>query len=221
MERYDNIFWVGHACFYIKVHDTTIFIDPFRVSDKIKEKADIILITHAHYDHNSKADIDKVRKDSTKFVAAPKCLDLKDYKGLELSKPGFKTKFNGIGIEAVSAYNSNSERLKYHPKVENWVGYILDVDGTRIYHAGDTDFIPEMNRIKDIDVALLPMGGTYTMAVDEAIDAANAIKPKTLVPMHYKMLLGMEGSKQLEDKIRSKISNAMIMKEVQDPIYSF
>src|SRR5271155_4069129 len=97
MELEDKIFWIGHASFYIKTKDTTIFIDPFKISDKIKEKADLILITHQHPDHNSKIDIEKVRKDDTKFIAAEKCLDQKEYKHM-LSKPGFSTKFNGIGI---------------------------------------------------------------------------------------------------------------------------
>lgn len=216
----ETLFWIGHASFYIKTNDGTIFIDPFRVSDTIKEKADIILITHAHFDHNSKNDIEKVRKDGTRFIAANKCLDQSVFKH-ELSKPGFRTKFNGIEIEAVPAYNKRSERAQFHPKSENWVGYIIDINGTRIYHAGDTDLTDEMKEINDIDTALLPMGGTYTMTMEEAIEAANSIKPKRFVPMHYKMLLGKEPSSKLESELKSRMGNAMVMKEVQEPIYSF
>jgi L-ascorbate metabolism protein UlaG (beta-lactamase superfamily) len=217
----DNIFWVGHACFYIKTKDATVFIDPFRIGDSIKEKADLVLITHAHSDHNSKQDIDRVAKADTKFIAANKCAEEKSYTKIGLSKPGFKTKFGNIGIEAVHAYNTKDERLKFHPRSENWVGYILDIDGTRIYHAGDTDSIPEMDRLKDIDIALLPMGGAYTMAMDEAIDAVKRFGPKRVVPMHYKMLLGKEGSAEFERSIRSKLGNVHIMREVQESIYSF
>jgi len=217
----DKIFWIAHAGFYIKTADATIFIDPFKVSDKVKEKADLILLTHAHSDHTNKPDIEKVKKENTKFIAAKKCLDAKEYKNLTISKPGFKTRFNDIEIEAVPAYNLKAERLQFHPKSEEWVGYILTIDGERIYHAGDTDVIPDMKQLKDIDVAFLPMGGTYTMTLDEAAEAADVIAAKRVTPIHYKMLLGEAGSKELEKNVKSKIKNVKIMKEVQDPIYSF
>jgi L-ascorbate metabolism protein UlaG (beta-lactamase superfamily) len=220
MEPNDIIRWVCHACFYIKANGTTIFIDPFRVSDSVKEKADIVLLTHAHFDHTSLQDIERVRKKHTKFIASQKCLDKNSYKH-EVSKPGFSTSFNGIKIEAVPAYNLKEERLKFHPKSENWVGYIIEANGMRIYHAGDTDVIPEMRKLKDIDIALLPMGGGYTMALDEGIEAAKEISPKRVIPMHYKMLLGKEKSEELEKKLKSALGNATILKEVQDPIYSF
>jgi L-ascorbate metabolism protein UlaG (beta-lactamase superfamily) len=221
MKINENIFWIGHASFYIKVNGMNVFIDPFKVSDAVKEKADLILITHAHMDHNNRDDIEKVRKSDTKFIAAQKCLDWKEKNQMAVSKPGFKTEFNGIKIEAVPAYNLRPERLKNHPKEENWVGYIIEADGARLYHAGDTDIIPEMKNLKNIDIALLPMGGTYTMSVEEGIEAAGIVNAKTIVPMHYKMLVGEEGSKQLEEKVKSKLKNAVIMKEVQKPNYSF
>jgi L-ascorbate metabolism protein UlaG (beta-lactamase superfamily) len=101
------------------------------------------------------------------------------------------------------------------------VGYIIDVGGMRIYHAGDTDYIPEMKGLKDIHAALLPVGGTYTMDVAEAIEAAKAIAPKFFVPMHYKNLLGKEGSRVAEEQIRKGVGSALIMKEVQEPTYAF
>lgn len=220
MELNNTIFWVGHACFYIKAKGTTIFIDPFKVSDTVTEKADILLLTHAHFDHTSKEDINRVIKPDTRIIASQKCLDQNEHKH-ELSKPGFKIEVNGISIEAVRAYNSKTERLQFHPKQENWVGYIIDTGDLRIYHAGDTDNIPEMSELKDIDVALLPMGGTYTMTLDEAAEAAKSINPKTVVPMHYKMILGEEKSKELEKNVNSRISNSVILKEVQEPLYAF
>ena len=220
MDIEDTVFWINHAGFYIKAKSATIFIDPFKVSEDVKEKADIILITHPHPDHNSKQDIEKVKKSTTKFIASHKCLEMGEYKH-EVSKPGFVTSFGDISIKAVPAYNLREDRLKFHPKSEDWVGYIIDVDGTRIYHAGDTDFIPEMGMLKDIDIALLPMGGTYTMEMEEAIEAANRIGPSVVVPMHYKALLGKEGSSRLERHLGSKLGNVRVLKEVQEPIYSF
>jgi L-ascorbate metabolism protein UlaG (beta-lactamase superfamily) len=217
----DNLFWVNHACFYIKTKEATIFIDPFKISDSLKEKADLILISHAHFDHFNQNDIMKVMKKDTKFILANECKLEIEADALATATPGFKTNFNGISIEAVRSYNTNPARLQNHPKAKDWVGYILDVDGTRIYHAGDTDFIPEMKNLNDIDIALLPMGGTYTMGLDEAIEAAKAINPEIVIPMHYKMLLGREGSADMEENVKTKLSNAHIMKEVQDPIYSF
>ncbi|MGA2799966.1 MAG: MBL fold metallo-hydrolase [Candidatus Micrarchaeaceae archaeon] len=219
MEIDDTLFWIGHASFYIKARNSTIFIDPFRVGSAVKEKADLVLVTHAHFDHNSKEDIDKVSKGNTKYIGAAKCLE--GYKMAAVSKPGFRTLFNGIKIEAVPAYNNREERLQFHPKAENWVGYIIEIDGTRIYHAGDTDSIPEMAGLKDIDIALLPMGGKYTMTMEEALGAEKAINAKSIVPMHYKMLLGEEGSRRLEKELKAKLDNVHIMREVQAPIYSF
>lgn len=222
--KIENLFWVEHACFYIKTKDATIFIDPFKISNSIKEKADLILFTHAHFDHFNNDDIAKVIKEDTKLILANECV-VKQKKELRQNPanaiPGFREKFNDISIEAVHSYNTNPQRLQNHPKSKNWVGYILTIDGTRIYHAGDTDFIPEMRNLKDIDIALLPMGGTYTMAIDEAIEAAQAINPKIVIPMHYKMLLGEKGSSELESKLKSQLKNAHIMKQVQEPHYSF
>ena len=230
----ENIFWVGHACFYIKTKEGTVFIDPFKISSSLKEKADLVIITHAHFDHFNWQDVERVMdpKIDTKFILAEECVIRKgasinlfeamaSRNVLAVAKPGFKKKFGDITIEAVPAYNTDPARLQNHPKSKNWVGYVLTIDGTRIYHAGDTDFIPEMKSLNDIDIALLPMGGTYTMAVDEAIEAAKAINAKAVVPMHYKMLLGEKGSLELEKKLTENLSSAHIMKEVQTPLYSF
>lgn len=218
----ENLFWIGHASFYLKLNGLTVFIDPFKVSDSVREKADLILITHCHFDHCSKDDIEKVRKEDTAFIAPEKCLDAELYDNITISKPGFRTQFRGIEVETVHAYNTNPERLKNHPRSNNWVGYIISDRESRFYHAGDTDIIPEMDHLKNIDVALLPMGGTYTMTVNEAIDASNRINPKYVVPMHYKILLGEERSMELEKKVKRELGQkARIMKEVQDPVYSF
>jgi L-ascorbate metabolism protein UlaG (beta-lactamase superfamily) len=220
MDLDDVLFWLGHASFYIKAKGYAIFIDPYRVPDSVRGRADLVLITHPHFDHCSKEDIAKVVKKDAMVIAARGCLDSGEYPNLVVAEPGFKTDFHGIGIEAVPAYNIASEKQSFHPKAKMGVGYIIDAEGMRIYHAGDTDFIPEMKDLKDIYAALLPVGGKYTMDVDEAIKAVRAIKPKFFVPMHYKRLLGEDGAKRAEDKFMRELPNCHIMKE-PDPDFSF
>lgn len=221
MKLDDILFWLGHASFYIETGSYTIFIDPFRVPGTLRERADLILVTHAHFDHCSKDDINKVMKKETRIIAAPGCLSANEYKNLTVAEPGFKSSLHGINIEAVPAYNIRSERLQFHPKANRWVGYVVDANGMRIYHAGDTDLVPEMRNLSGIYAALLPVGGTYTMAPDEAVEAASVIKPKFFVPMHYKNILGREGSKNAEERLMKELDNCHIMKEVQEPSYSF
>ncbi len=221
MELRDSLFWIGHASFYIKAEGTTVFIDPFNISDSIKERADLVLITHPHFDHCSRKDIDKVIKTGTKIIAAQGCFKDREYDSVTVAKPGFKERVNGAEVEAIPAYNVKSERLQSHPLANGWVGYVINIGGMRIYHAGDTDYIPEMRSLKNIDAALLPVGGTFTMDVAEAIEAARAIAPKFFVPMHYKNLLGRDGANAAEEQIKKNVSGALIMNEVQSPTYAF
>lgn len=181
--------WLGHSSFKI-TNKKVIYIDPYNVPPD--EKADIILITHGHSDHCSLEDIKGIVKDGTIILIPPDCQSkLSDIQGIDihLVKPGKKIGAFGIIVEAVPAYNLNKN---FHEKSNEWVGYIINTDGKRIYHAGDTDFIPEMKELKEIDVALLPVGGTYTMDAKEAAEAANTIKPKLAIPMHYGSIVGSE-----------------------------
>ena len=221
METNDVIKWIGHASFIFRANSMNVFVDPFSVSAAVNSKADIILITHAHFDHCSKDDIDRVRSEGTKIVAAPGCLDAKEYSRLEVMRPGQSKDIMGVRIEAVPAYNTNQARLSYHPRQNDWVGYVVDVDGMRVYHAGDTDFVDEMKSLSSIDLALLPIGGKYTMDVGEAISAADAIGAKRTVPMHYKSLLGREGSMEAEKKFLGAVKGASLMHEIQEPTYAF
>ena len=172
--------WIGHSCFQIISGDRVIYFDPYEINSG-EEKADIILISHDHYDHADKGSINNIIKDTT-IVVCPTTSERKfkkyNTKGMNVRD---KIEINGINIEAVRAYNIGK---KFHPKDKNWVGYIIELEGKRIYHAGDTDFIEEMNNLGDIDVAMIPVGDTYTMNFTEGIEACKVIRPKICLPMH-------------------------------------
>jgi len=183
-ELVQGINWLGHDSFRIDA-EKTIYIDPFQI--RPGPKADIILITHEHYDHCSPADIDKIKKDDTIFITE-KMSAAKLDGDVRIVKAGDSISVLGITIEAVPAYNIDK---KFHPKENGWLGYIIELDGKRIYHSGDSDFIPEMKNIKT-DVALLPVSGTYVMTSAEAAEAAMEIQPKIAIPMHYGAIVGNE-----------------------------
>ena len=189
----NQIHWLGHASFLIAGR-RTIYIDPYQIQFA-GEVGDMILITHEHSDHCSPDDVKWLRKGETVIVAPPSCVS--QFKGdVRPVKAGDVLTIKGVTIEVVPAYNVNKT---FHPKEAGGVGYIVTtVEGMRIYHAGDTDWIPEMAQVK-ADVALLPVGGKYTMDAAEAAQAANQIKPKLAIPMHWGTLIG---SRQDADKFR-------------------
>jgi len=200
-----NIHWLGHDTFRI-IGEKVIFTDPFKI--KKKETADIILITHDHFDHCSLEDIKALQGPNTIIVAPPDCS--KNLSGtVKTVKPGDKIIVEGIEIEAVPSYNTNK---KFHPKTNEWVGYIFTSEGNRIYIAGDTDYIPEMKNIR-ADIALLPVSGTYVMTAEEAVKAALDIKPKIAIPMHYGSIVGSEDdAKKFAEGLKGKIE-VVILKE--------
>ena len=191
----ENIHWLGHDTFIIE-NDKTIYIDPIKLKGRLL-KADVVLITHDHFDHCSPDDVAKVAKDDTVIVTiAAAAQKLKG--DVRVVKPGESLVVQGIPIETVPAYNVSKFRspgVPFHPKESGHVGFIITVGGQRIYHAGDTDVIPEMDDI-ETDVALLPVGGTYTMTADEAAEAANRIKPKLAIPMHWGGIVGSASDAQ-------------------------
>ncbi|MDE1869484.1 MAG: MBL fold metallo-hydrolase [Candidatus Micrarchaeota archaeon] len=207
--EYDFLTWLGHASFMINANGLNIFIDPYRIGG-ISEKADIIFITHAHRDHFSEEDIAKIAKEGTKFVGPKEVIDRLG-EGIVV-KPGSKGEVLGIRYEAVAAYNTDPEKLEFHKKESAWVGFVVEANGKRIYHPGDTDRIDEMKKVH-ADLALLPCGGKYTMDIDEAILASRMIDAKSFAPMHYKSLLGEEKAKELEKKFLENVKNGIILKE--------
>ncbi len=182
----DNIHWLGHATFRIEDGPTQIYIDPWKLPAGAP-KADVVLITHSHYDHYSAEDIAKIEQPGTLFVGPPDVAGKLKGKHVTTATPGGTYKVGALGVQAVPAYNTNKD---FHKKAEGWVGYIVTLsDGTRVYHTGDSDVTPEMKAVKT-DVAMMPCGGTYTMTAAEVAQAANAFKPAVLIPMHWGDIVG-------------------------------
>jgi L-ascorbate metabolism protein UlaG (beta-lactamase superfamily) len=185
----DGIYWLGHDSFRIEGDGLVIYIDPWQLRGG--PKADLVLITHDHGDHCSPEDVAKIQKDDTTIVTISQAAE-KLSGQIKIVKPGERLTVKGIPIETVPAYNLNKFRgtgIPFHPPESGHVGFIITIEGRRIYHAGDSDFIPEMGAIK-ADVALLPVSGTYVMTASEAIEAAAAIRPKVAVPMHIGRSIG-------------------------------
>ena len=177
-----QITWLNHAAFKIKTNSgALLYLDPYQISDD--EKADVIIVSHTHGDHFSKSDIKKIWKDDT-ILIGPKSIErnLEKFNGKTLNI-GEKFSYKDFQIELVPAYTIKKST---HPKDNEWSGTIIESEGKIVYHAGDTEKIPEMQNLSNrkVTVALLPCGGTYTMDFEEATDAAMDIKPEILVPMH-------------------------------------
>lgn len=205
----ENINVLCHATIRMNLKKV-IYTDPYRVKEKYND-ADIILITHSHYDHFSEEDIENVRKADTKIVITDdlyeraKNIGFKD-ENIIVMRPYDKHTIADIEIETIPAYNTNKD---FHPKENNWVGYLLNINNTVYYVAGDTD-ITEENKTVKCDVAFVPVGGTYTMTSDEAVELVNTIKPKFAVPIHYGEIVGskedaMNFVEHLEGGIEGKI----------------
>ena len=187
--------WLGHDGYKLTVEGKIMYIDPYKISEfnhNIND-ADIILISHNHFDHLSMDDIRHVIGNNTTIVAAKECIDqLKNVMAAETKAvvPGDRLTVQDIPIEIVAAYNTNKH---FHPKADRKVGFIITLNMMRIYHSGDTDDIPEMSTTQP-DVALVPVSGTYVMTAEEAAKAVNEkIKPKKLaIPMHYGSIVGSD-----------------------------
>ena len=184
----EGIKWLGQAAFLIE-DEVVIYIDPFDLPDGLPA-ADLIFVTHGHRDHLSPGDLGKILKGSTKVVtpeAARSSLPEEVRNVIEVV-PGESVEVGDIKVEVVPAYNKDKD---FHPKSNNWVGYVVTIGGETVYHAGDTDVIPEMKGLAP-DVALLPVGGTYTMTAEEAAEAFRILKAGRGIPMHFGSVVGSE-----------------------------
>ncbi len=183
-----------HATFKIIFDDKFIYLDPFRLPEN-QEKADYIFITHEHFDHCSAEDVKKILKNETKIITIESAKEeLKNLtQNFVIVKPNQEFEIDEIKVKTIPAYNINKFRspgVVFHPKEDGKVGFILEIKGIKIYHAGDTDFIEEMKELKGIDVALVPVSGTYVMTAEESADAVNTFQPKIAIPMHYGEIVG-------------------------------
>ena len=207
-----SIKWLAHACFEIKAGGKIIYVD-LEEHAKPQDTADIILVTHSHHDHLDPGRIKKVRNPDTVVIAPADCSSKID--GITSLKPGENLKIGDIQIKAVQAYNYKRFRSPgnpFHPKGLG-VGYVITAEGKTIYHAGDTDFIPEMKELGHIDVALLPTGDTYTMDNNEGADAAVAINPGIAMPMHTWGKDTTEFKKKVEAQSSTKV---VLLKEGEE-----
>lgn len=190
----DSVAWLGHAGFRVAVRGATVYVDPYRVPAGAPA-ADLILVTHGHYDHFSPRDVEALSHDDT-WLIAPAAVAERASGRVASIAPGETIELDhlhGIDVTAVAAYNTSkhdSDGNAFHPRAAGWVGFDLNVRGERLYHAGDTDVIPELDSVVGVDVALLPVCGTYVMTAVEAVEAARRIQPRIAVPMHWGSHLG-------------------------------
>ncbi len=198
-EMAGKIHWLGHDAFRIDA-EKTLYFDPYQVSSG--PTADLIMISHDHFDHCSPEDVKKIQGAGTVIITEKD--SEKNLSGdVRVLRPGESLTVKEIRVEAVPAYNKDKN---FHPRRNGWLGFVVELSGLRIYHAGDTDFIPEMGDLQ-VDVAMLPVSGTYVMTADQAVSAALAIGPKLAIPMHYGAIVGsvedaLHFKKCLEGKIR-------------------
>ena len=207
----NNIEVLYHSSIRIK-KENTIYIDPFKI-DRNYNDADIIFITHDHYDHYSEEDIDKVINENAVIVIPEELLTKVLKKGINKNaiitvEPNQKYMVQGIKFETVPAYNTNKI---FHPKENGWVGYVIEINGIKYYIAGDTDITEENKKVK-CDVAFVPVGGTYTMDFKEAAQLVNEIQPKVAVPIHYGSVVGTkQDAEEFIKLLRTNIKGVILM----------
>ena len=202
----ENIHWLGHDGFRID-SEKIIYFDPYQI--EAGPRADLILVTHDHFDHCSPEDVAKIQGPQTTIVTE------KDSAGkltgdVRVLKPGKTLNLDHVKIQGVPSYNTDKD---FHPRKNGWLGFVVEVAGIRIYHAGDTDFIPEMKDL-NVDIALLPVSGTYVMTAGQAVKAALAIKPGLAIPMHYGAIVGGDqDALDFKEALEGKVDVLILEKE--------
>jgi L-ascorbate metabolism protein UlaG (beta-lactamase superfamily) len=183
-----EITWLKHDAFLLKGEGVVVAIDPYELRS-VPEKADLVLVTHDHFDHCDPNSVRLVAKPDA-VIVAPQNAASKLGKNVRVVKAGDVLTEKGVTIKVVPAYNVRPERQKFHPKNYGGVGYLITLAGKTVYHPGDTDLIPEMDNLGHVDIALLPVSGTYVMDAQEAAEAVKRIKPTHVIPMHYGSIVG-------------------------------
>jgi L-ascorbate metabolism protein UlaG (beta-lactamase superfamily) len=183
-----EITWLKHDAFLLKGDGIVVAIDPYELRS-VPEKADLVLVTHDHFDHCDPNSVRLVAKPDA-VIVAPQNAASKLGKNVRVVKAGDVLTEKGVTIKVVPAYNVRPERQRFHPKNYGGVGYLITLAGKTIYHPGDTDLIPEMDSLGQVDIALLPVSGTYVMDAQEAAEAVKRIKPTHVIPMHYGSIVG-------------------------------
>jgi len=197
-----RIHFINHSSFVIHTKKLTIFIDPYKLNTNQIQKANLILITHDHFDHFNTNDLEKISTNKTKIIYPEYINEIKFFsiKGQKIKMSTHQTiQILDLNISTIPAYNMKSH---FHPKNQG-VGYIFEIEDNNktyhIYHAGDTDYTKEMSTLKGIDFALIPVGGTYTMDEKQAIEFIKETKPKNIIPMHYKNSIGLNLNSDIEN----------------------
>ena len=181
-----EIVWLGHASFLIQGAGSVVYIDPWKLSST--QKADLVLVSHDHFDHCSPDDVAKVAGKDTLIITTQDCA-AKFEGSVREERAGAGVEHHGVKVEVVPAYNTDKN---FHSQEKGWVGFIITIGGKRIYHAGDTDRIPEMRQLRPVDAALLPVSGIYVMTAEQAAEAARDIPAKVFIPMHYGDIVGSQ-----------------------------
>lgn len=205
-----TIDWLGHDSFRIQAAGLTIYVDPFQLQSGAA--ADVVFITHDHFDHLHEDSLRVIGKPTTVCVAADQADARKKLRGnVRWVKAGDALTEQGIQVKVVPAYNVRDDRQKFHPKNYGGVGYLLTVGGKTLYHLGDTDPIPEMSSLGGVDIAFVPVSGTYVCDANEGAECVKLIKPRIAVPMHYGAIVGSDADAEKFRQLASGLTKVEVM----------